>query len=1016
MLSSKARALFLSLLLLSPYQSSLLSAQTALPTSPKPTSPSLRGLVADPSDAVIPGATVTLTSPAGTPYTATSQSDGTYTVNDVPAGTYSFTVTMPGFAAFIRQGVRISSVSSIPTINAKLAVQDQSQVVNVIANGNTVSIDQDSNASATVLRGKDLDALSDDPDELSNELTALAGPAAGPDGGQIYIDGFTGGQLPPKSSIREIRVNQNPFSAQFDRVGFGRVEVFTKPGTDKFHGSAQINGSDRLFNTGSPFIGPQVAQPDYHSIFSFGSFTGPINAKASFALNGSLRKTQDNSIVNPPALFSTSQTAGIPCPPGTPGCSLFQTATGNGFTFANFTPKTRWDLTPRIDAALSEKNTLSLRYQYEHNAAQNQNIGGVDLFSTGYNTSSSEQEIQISDTQVFSAKLINETHFEYQRGTDTSLPFSNAPAIIVQGAFNAGGSTDGQSTQISSYFELQNYTSVALSKHFLRLGGRLRTTGQRNTSNAGQNGTFTYSSIADYLAPNPNCQPAGPSCTGILSQYSITHIASPTVSARATDVGLYAEDDWKVRPTLTVSYGLRFESQNFIHDQGDFAPRLSAAYALGKKTVLRAGAGVFYTRFNIGNEYNVLRNDGLNQQQSILSSNSGGADPIPSECTPDTPGGCPTGTSGRLITRTISPRIRAPYDVQANFGVDQQLFKGATISVNYQHIRGLHHFNSAVTGPGVAGLSANPGAGPSPGPTNPTAPIAYEYQSEGVFNQNQLVTNVNYRGFRNASFFGYYVLNFAQADTGGANTFSTVLNNLHADYGRASFDVRSRAFIGGSLTLPHLITLSPFLVAASGTPYNITSGIDFNGDTIFNDRAVAVAPGTPAPPSVATGSSSSRSFVKTIPGCGTFATPGVAGNFTPVPVNSCTGPANFTFNLRLLKTIGLGPSQEPKTPTTSAVSAGPSGPSLGPSNPGGGLGGPGGRGRGGFGGPPISSSHRYNLAIGGQVQNIFNVVNRNTPVGTLSSPSFGTSTQLAGNIFTTDSAVRRVSLQLSLSF
>ncbi len=124
---------------------------------------------------------------------------------------------------------------------------------------NQVSVDQDSNASATVLKGKDLDALSDDPDELASELSALAGPAAGPNGGQIYIDGFTGGQLPPKSSIREIRINQNPFSAQYDRPGFGRVEVFTKPGTDKFHGSLNLNGADKSFNTGSVFIAPTHA-------------------------------------------------------------------------------------------------------------------------------------------------------------------------------------------------------------------------------------------------------------------------------------------------------------------------------------------------------------------------------------------------------------------------------------------------------------------------------------------------------------------------------------------------------------------------------------------------------------------------------------------------------------------------------------------------------------------------------------------------------------------------------------
>ncbi len=214
--------------------------------------------------------------------TTTSGSDGNYVLRGVAPGTYSLTITMPGFGTFVRQGVKVAGATV--TINAKLAMQDQQTIVNVTTNANTVSVDQDNNASATILTGKDLDALSDDPDELSSELSALAGPAAGPNGGQIYIDGFTGGQLPPKSSIREIRINQNPFSAQYDRAGFGRVEIFTKPGTDKFHGNANIQGQDKSFNSGSPFVTGNTLQPDYHTILGQGSLTGPINKNASFTL------------------------------------------------------------------------------------------------------------------------------------------------------------------------------------------------------------------------------------------------------------------------------------------------------------------------------------------------------------------------------------------------------------------------------------------------------------------------------------------------------------------------------------------------------------------------------------------------------------------------------------------------------------------------------------------------------------------------------------------------------------
>ena len=111
-----------------------------------------------------------------------------------------------------------------------------SLLVAAVADELQVATDPSSSAGALVLRGKDLDALSDDPTDLAVDLAALAGPAAGPNGGQIYIDGFTGGRLPAKQSIREVRINQNPLAAQFDRPGQGRVAIFTKPGADEWHG------------------------------------------------------------------------------------------------------------------------------------------------------------------------------------------------------------------------------------------------------------------------------------------------------------------------------------------------------------------------------------------------------------------------------------------------------------------------------------------------------------------------------------------------------------------------------------------------------------------------------------------------------------------------------------------------------------------------------------------------------------------------------------------------------------
>jgi hypothetical protein len=200
-----------------------------------------------------------------------------YSFREVPSGLYSLTVDVEGFARLTRANVSIAA-GQTRQLDVTVAIAVQQQDVDVTARNNGVSVNPDENGGAIVLNGGDLDALSDDPDQLQNELQALAGPAAGPNGGEIYVDGFSGGQLPPKSSIREIRINQNPFSAEFDKIGYGRIEILTKPGSDKFSGHVGSFGSTSALNTGNPLV--QV-QPDYYLDSAQGDVNGPLT-KAAF--------------------------------------------------------------------------------------------------------------------------------------------------------------------------------------------------------------------------------------------------------------------------------------------------------------------------------------------------------------------------------------------------------------------------------------------------------------------------------------------------------------------------------------------------------------------------------------------------------------------------------------------------------------------------------------------------------------------------------------------------------------
>ncbi|MDQ2713191.1 MAG: carboxypeptidase-like regulatory domain-containing protein, partial [Acidobacteriota bacterium] len=322
-----------------------LGAQTPAgrPTSSSPGV--VRGTVKDGTGGVIPGAKVTLTDADNATQTATTGADGTYVLRGVAPGTYSISAAYTGLQQ--QAPLAISVVSAQPTTaNIVMTVQTQKQEVTVSdTSTNTVSTEAANNASALVLKPEDLDALPDDPDDLEADLTALAGPSAGPGGNQIYIDGFTGGRLPPKESIREIRINSNPFSAEFDKLGYGRIQIFTKPGSDKFHGQGYYNISDGVWNSRNPFLS---VNPPFRTQLFGGNVSGPLGKHASFFIDTERRNIDDNGII----------TATIPTPDFL-----------NHYSYQNFysTPQRRTTVSPRVDYQLGTNNTLSFRYAFLDN-------------------------------------------------------------------------------------------------------------------------------------------------------------------------------------------------------------------------------------------------------------------------------------------------------------------------------------------------------------------------------------------------------------------------------------------------------------------------------------------------------------------------------------------------------------------------------------------------------------------------------------------------------------------------
>jgi len=955
----------------------------------------LHGTVMDTTGAIVPGATITLSDAAGRSRSGTSDPSGNYSISGIRQGSYILNASAADLA--LAQPIHLDIKSATQTLNLTLQVRAFVQKLNVEAEGTpSVSTDTANNASAMVLRGSDLDALSDDPNDLADDLQALAGPAAGPNGGAIYIDGFSGGELPPKNTIREIRINQNPFAPEYDKLGFGRIEIFTKPGTDKFHGTFGYNFARDFWNSRNPYAAQKAP---FHLDEFNGSISGPINKSASFDLDVTREMNDNGNVVNVVTLDPTALT---PTP-----------FTGSVLSYSRWTR-----VTPRIDCQLSQNHTLSVRYVFNNDDVRNAGTGAFNLTSRGYHYLSRSQTLQVTETAVLRANTINETRFQYYRPVTTSVANTFGYALQVLGAFNGGGNPIGNSSDIQNNYEIQNYTSILHHQHNWKFGVRLRAATNSNVSPQNFAGTFTFGGgVGPQLDANnqPVLDASGQPVLIDISSieayrrtllfqqlgYSAAQIrqlgggakqfainaGNPLISANQVDAGVFIGDDWRARSNLTVSLGLRYETQSNIHDWRDFAPRVGMAWGLGRgaapKTVLRAGFGIFYDRFSLANTLTALRYNGAVQQQYVVS-NPDFFVTIPALSS------WSSAVSSSTI-QTINPKLRAPSLMQSALGLERQLPLKTTVALTYANSHGLHQLRSEdINAPWLGTFDpAVPGSGVFPlGRPQPV----FEMQSSGLYNQNQVIVNVNTKMSRDISLNASYMYNRAMSNTDGLGTFPANPYSMAGEYGPAATDVHHRVFLAGTVTPILGIRFNPLLVVTTGPPFDITAGQDLYGDTLFNGRpGIAIDPNRPG-------------IIQTPYG---LLDPNPIPGEAILPRNFGRGPRQIVLNMRVGRTFSFGGERGASRRSEPGGGA-PRGAPTGPFSIGGG------------GGSASASSGRYSLTISMNIRNLLNHNNPGPITGDITSPLFGRANQpfsgVGGGIFTESANNRRLELQTRFTF
>lgn len=932
-----------------------------------PAEVTLSGAVLDPSGAFIPGATVTLHAEAAD-RSATSDKMGHFVLSAAP-GRYVLVVSAEGFRTYTQQAFNVGA--RIPALKITLRVAAKDEQVNVDSDSG-LSNDADANKSALVFKGDQLNVFSDDPATMQQQLLALAGgdPTSAP---QIYVDGFSNGSLPPKESIREIRINQNPFSAAWDQFGLGRIEVFTKPGSNKLHGSIDLNMGSSALDTNAfnalHALNPYVStpgQPSYLYSQVNGALSGPLGKKSSFYLNFTRNELANNALI-----------------------SALTTLDGNNnavaFTAAVPNPTLTQVYSVRFDRQLGKSDTLIARYTFNDRTATNSGVGQQVLADNGLHTSTQTQTLQLTETRLFGTKIVLDSGLQYIRTRTRENPNSTAPGISVEGAFSGGGNGSQVLDDHNEQTEIHENLTISHGTHFIRTGIRSRLNREASFSNADYNGVFTFPSLLSYVITaqdlalgykdaqvRADCRydSTGTQYCGGATQLSIA-TGIPKASLFSTDTEGYAEDEWKVTPIFTLTYGLRMETQSPTPRHLDVGPRLQTAWSIhpDKKTkaplfVLRNGFGIFFQRFPAANVLTSLRQNGTSQLSYLIANPSSDTyNPTAARLTP------PNAVSSTPPTPyRINPDLKLPTQYQYYGALEHAFGKFASLTLGGYVRRTEHMFeslniNAPLNGPG----SARPLGG--------TQDI-YEFSADGVSNGHVFQVNFSMNPSKKFSMWSFTSFGSQYGDTAGSgfgqSTSSFVSNsyNVRADYGPlASYSTR-QIYSGGSYSPGWGTNINFFLGARSANRFNITTGTDLNGDSIYNDR-----------PAFATNTNANSKVYRTQ--WGTFDANPQPGEAI-IPINYGTVPASWSTSLFASKDFRFGP--RPAAPAARA------------------------------GEKSAVTQPKYRLQFSASFDNLFNTVNPGAPVGVLSSPEFGLPVTLNNNFVTNSAANRSIEFRTAFYF
>ena len=824
------RSLALSLCLAAPVvTAAALNTPVNAPAAPAPAP--IAGVVADATGAIVPGAQIDLVDAAGAvASTSHSGADGSFQMQPPKAGNYTLVISEPGF-----ETTRMPVVAVVPAAaKTATAVAAQGNVfpvplhvvlpiaalatnVHVSAESNEDLTAGDSNHDTQVMTASDLKQLPIFDNDYATAMSAFMDDSATATGGSgLIVDGVEGSRSPVSASaVQEVRINQDPYSAQYYWPGRGQMEIITKSAADHYHGEFNFIFRDSALNAqnalapNKPFEERRVYE---------GHTTGPI----FFAPNSSFLASFNHDVEDTNAVVDADV---MPTPANPSGVLQANVPTPSGDT----------SFSARVAHKFGDANSAYAQFGHWQGNWTNQGVGGQTLAEAGWNAADNWDGVTLHADSTLSPVLINQFSMVGERWRNQNADTVNAARIYVNGYYTGGS---GQNNYLSTgyNFRLFDMATWTHGRHFVKIGVGIPNFARlAMNDNTNSLGSYSYAPtmaadgvtvLQTALQNYQNNLPSGYSL-GYGDVHYIYH---------QQEAGAFIQDQIKLTTRFSITPGLRYDWLNFLAQKRlGFSPRLSFAYVLDEKskTVIRGGGGLYYDRFGSGPMLDLVRYGGLEPRRRTVSLSMNPAAEAEEGCYPIS--NCYDVTALPVNRVELEPGARLPYQMQYGFSIERGLGEKATLTASAYAMREIGAFRSVdINAP-------TPESGYTTRP-DPNYLRIRQMQPEGFYEGDGM--DISYQGRLNKWFSGWgrYTWSHFGSNTQGIGWFPQNQYAPNDEWGPANWDRRNRIGFYGVFNPKSVMNLSGGVFANSGRPWTITTGTDPYGDDLFNARPEGVAP------------------------------------------------------------------------------------------------------------------------------------------------------------------------------